>query len=152
MAFQKEAFMKLGRLVRLTVAMLALPLLAHAQDATLLGAVKDNTGGVLPGVTVTAVNEASGISFVSVTDERGLYRIPIRIGAYKVTAELGRFTTATRPGIEVLVGRQVTLNFELTVPSIQGTVTVTGEAPLLDTTSSTISTNIDPRQVEQLPI
>jgi hypothetical protein len=144
--------MKFGRLVGLTVALLALPLLAYAQDATLLGAVKDNTGGVLPGVTVTAVNEASGISFVSVTDERGLYRIPIRIGTYKVTAELAGFTTFTRPGIEILVGRQITLNFDMSVSSIQETVTVTGEAALLDTSSSTIGTNIDPRQVEQLPI
>ena len=46
--------MKLGRLVWLTVALFALPLAAHAQDATLTGIVRDNTGGVLPGVTVTA--------------------------------------------------------------------------------------------------
>ena len=78
--------MKFGRLVRLTVALLALPILAYAQDATLSGTVKDNTGGVLPGVTVTATNEASGITFVSVTDERGLYRIPVRAGSYKITA------------------------------------------------------------------
>ena len=73
--------MKFGRLVWLTVALLALPLVAHAQDATLSGTVKDNTGGVLPGVTVTATNEASGLTFVSVTDERGLYRIPVRAGS-----------------------------------------------------------------------
>ena len=61
--------------------------------------MKDNTGGVLPGVTVTAMNEASGITFVSVTDERGLYRIPVRAsGLYKITAELAGFTTATRAG------------------------------------------------------
>ena len=144
--------MKFGRVVWLTVALLALPLLAHAQEATLLGAVKDNTGGVLPGVTVTAVNEASGISFVSVTDERGLYRIPIRIGVYRVTAELAGFTTATRAAVQILVGQQLTLNLDLSVSSIQETVTVTGETPLLDTASSTIGTNIDPRQVEELPI
>jgi hypothetical protein len=144
--------MKLGRLVRLTVAMLALPLLAYAQDATLSGTVKDNTGGVLPGVTVTATNEASGTTFVSVTDERGTYRIPVRAGTYKITGELAGFTTVTRPGIEMLLGRQVELDLSLQVSSLQETVTVTGEAPLLDTTSSTIASNIDPRQMQDIPI
>ena len=90
--------MTFGRLVSLTIALLALPLLAYAQDATLSGTVKDNTGGVLPGVTVTATNEASGNTFTSVTDERGIYRIPVRAGVYKITAELAGFTTVTRPG------------------------------------------------------
>ncbi|HXD16563.1 MAG TPA: TonB-dependent receptor [Vicinamibacterales bacterium] len=144
--------MKLGRLVRLTVAMLALPLLAYAQDATISGTIKDNTGGVLPGVTVTATNEASGNTFTSVTDERGLYRMPVRAGVYKITAELAGFTTVTRPGIEMLLGRQVALDLNLQVSSLQETVTVTGEAPLLDTSSSTIASNIDPRQMQDLPI
>ncbi|HKC58242.1 MAG TPA: TonB-dependent receptor [Vicinamibacterales bacterium] len=144
--------MKLGRLVRLTVAMLALPLLAYAQDATLSGTIKDNTGGVLPGVTVTATNEASGITFTSVTDERGIYRLPVRAGVYKITAELAGFTTVTRPGIEMLLGRQVALDLNLQVSSLQETVTVTGEAPLLDTSSSTIASNIDPRQMQDIPI
>jgi Carboxypeptidase regulatory-like domain/TonB dependent receptor len=150
--YQKEALMKFGRLVRLTVALLALPLLAYAQDATLSGTVKDNTGGVLPGVTVTATNQASGITFTSVTDERGIYRIPIRAGVYKITAELSGFSTAARPDIELLVGRTVTLDFNMQVSSLQETVTVTGEAPLLESTTSTIATNIDPRQVLELPI
>ena len=111
--YQKEALMKLGRLVRLTVALLALPLLAYAQDATLSGTVKDNTGGVLPGVTVTATNQASGITFTSVSDERGLYRMPVRAGVYKINAELTGFTTATRPDIELLLGRAVTLDFTM---------------------------------------
>jgi hypothetical protein len=144
--------MKFGRLVRLTVAMLALPLLASAQDATLSGTIKDNTGGVLPGVTVTATNEASGNTFNSVTDERGIYRIPVRAGVYKITAELAGFTTVTRPGIEMLLGRQVTLDLNMQVSSLQETVTVTGEAPLLDTSTSTVATNIDPRQMQDIPI
>jgi len=150
--YHKEALMKLGRLVRLTVAMLALPLLAYAQDATVSGTVKDNTGGVLPGVTVTATNEASGITFNSVTDERGQYRMPVRAGTYKITAELSGFTTSTRPGIEMLLGRSIVLDFNMQVSSLQETVTVTGEAPLLDTTSSTIASNIDPRQMQDIPI
>src|SRR5258705_1773110 len=144
--------MKLGRLVRLTVAMLALPLLAYAQDATLSGTIKDNTGGVLPGVTVTATNEASGITFTSVTDERGTYRMPVRAGVYKITAELAGFTTLTPPGIEMLLAPHIALDLNLQGSSLQETATVTGEAPLLDTSSSTIASNIDPRQMQDIPI
>ena len=77
-------------------AFLALPVLASAQDATITGTVTDTTGGVLPGVTVTAVNEASGITFEAVTDERGVFRMPARIGNYRLTATLAGFADATR--------------------------------------------------------
>ena len=77
-------------------AFIALPVLASAQDATITGTVTDTTGGVLPGVTVTVVNEASGISFESVTDERGVFRMPARIGNYRVTATLTGFTDVAR--------------------------------------------------------
>jgi hypothetical protein len=141
-------------LVWLTVVggLLVLPLVAHAQDATVNGTVRDNTGAVLPGVTVTATHEAAGTTFVSVTDERGLYRVPVRAGVYRITAELPGFATVVRPGVELLLGRQVTLNLELSVSGVQETVTVTGEAPLIDTTSSNIAGNIDPRQMQELPL
>ena len=66
--------------------------IGYAQEATLTGTITDSTGGVLPGVTVTAVHEATGNRFVAVTDERGIYRIPARVGAYQLTAELAGFT------------------------------------------------------------
>jgi hypothetical protein len=146
--------MKLGRLGWLAgvMALLALPLVAQAQDATLTGTVRDNTGGVLPGVTVTATNEAAGTTFVSVTDGDGVYRIPMRAGIYRISAELGGFQTVIRPGVELLVGRQITLNLDMAVSGLQESVTVTGEAPLLDTTSSNIAGNIDPRQMQELPL
>src|SRR5579884_1169607 len=124
--------MKIGRLSLLVLALLALPLALYAQavqQATLSGTVKDNTGGVLPGVTVTAVNQDSGISFVSVTDEHGVYRIPVRAGVYKITAELSGFNTQTRMGVELLLGKQLALDFTMSVSGLQENVTVTGEAP-----------------------
>ena len=146
--------MRLGRLGWLAVvsAVLALPLATYAQEATLNGSVRDNTGGVLPGVTVTATHEAAGTTFIGVTDAAGLYRIVLRAGVYRVTAELAGFATVARPGIELLVGRTATLNLDMTVSGVQETVTVTGEAPLIDTTSSNIASNIDPRQMQDLPL
>ena len=145
--------MKVGRLAWVTFfALLAFPLLAYAQEATLAGTVRDNTGGVLPGVTVTATHEAAGTTFVGVTDQNGVYRIPMRTGVYRVSAELSGFATVVRPGIELLLGREVSLNLEMGVSGVQETVTVTGEAPLIEVTSSTVSGNIDPRQMSELPV
>ena len=86
-------------------AILALPALGYAQEVTLSGTVTDSTGGVVPGTTVTAVHEASGNVFEAVTDASGRYRIPVRPGVFKVTAQLVGFQTVTRTGLELLVGQ-----------------------------------------------
>ena len=65
------------RRLLLTGALLAMPLMAYAQEAVLTGTVADSTGGVLPGVTVTAVHEASGNRFVGITDEQPEYQFAI---------------------------------------------------------------------------
>jgi hypothetical protein len=129
----------------------AIPARGLAQEASLSGTVTDSTGGALPGVTVTAVHEASGNTFEAVTDERGEYRIPVRVGAYRVTADLAGFTPATRT-ITLLVGQQAVLGLQLAVSGVQESVTVTGEAPLLDVTQSSLGGNIDTRQLEELPV
>src|SRR5687768_9298376 len=129
--------MRLHRLLPwLTVgALVALPVLAYAQEATLSGTVTDSTGGALPGVTVRAVHEASGNSFEAVTDERGDYRIPARVGAYRVTADLAGFAPVVRT-VTLLVGQEAVANLQMAVSGVQESVTVTGEAPLLDVTGS----------------
>jgi Carboxypeptidase regulatory-like domain/TonB dependent receptor-like, beta-barrel len=130
----------------------ALPLTGYAQEATVLGTVTDTTGGVLPGVTVRALHEASGNTFEAVTDERGAYRLPVRTGVYRMTAELAGFATATRGDLELLVGREAVVNLQMTPSTVQESVTVTGEAPLIDVTQSELSGNIDPRQMQELPL
>jgi Carboxypeptidase regulatory-like domain len=131
---------------------LALPAAGYAQEATMSGTVTDSTGGVLPGVTVTAVHEASGNTFEAVTDERGTFRIAARTGVFRVTASLPGFGTATRGGLELLVGQQAVVNLQLSPSAVQESVTVTGEAPLIDTTSSSLGGNVDPRQTQELPV
>ena len=133
-------------------ALLALPFAAYAQEATLSGTVVDSTNSVLPGVTVTAVHQATGNRFVAVTDGRGQFRLPVRIGDYLITAELQGFTTVTRGGVQLLVGQNAVLNLQMAPSTLQETVTVTGEAPLLDMTGSTLAGNIDPKQMSELPV
>jgi len=103
------------RRLMVLVAIVALPVTGYAQDATLTGTVTDSTGGVLPGVTVTAVLEATGNRFEAVTDTRGVYRIPVRVGLYKITAELQNFTTVNRTGLELLVGQTAVVDLQLAV-------------------------------------
>ena len=108
-----------GTVTRLLVvlALLAVPVSGFAQEATLQGTVTDSTGGVLPGVTITAIHEATGNRFTTVTDERGAFRIPARIGAYQIQAELQGFATVSRTGIQLLVGQIVTVPLQL-APSV----------------------------------
>ena len=85
-------------------------------------------------------------------DAAGGYRIPVRVGAYRIIAELSGFTTVTRTGLQVLVGQEVTLDIQMQPATLQESVTVTGEAPLVDVTRSRASGNIDPRQMQELPV
>ena len=136
----------------LALALIALPGAASAQEAVLTGTVSDSTGAVLPGVTVLAVNEATGNRFEGVTDERGIYRIPARVGAYAISAELSGFSTVARTGVQLLVGQTATVNLQMTPSTVQETVTVTAEAPLLNVATSSLGANINPDQVEELPV
>jgi hypothetical protein len=132
--------------------LLAFPLFVYGQEATLTGIVTDSTGAVLPGVTVTATNEATGNVFTTVTDATRRYRLPARVGTYRLSLELSGFTTVGRQNVELLVGQTVTVNAQMMPSTLQETVTVTGEAPLIETTSSTVGGNIDPRQMSELPV
>src|SRR6185503_7183551 len=129
-----------------------LPAAALAQEAVLTGTITDSTGAVLPGVTVTALHEASGNKFVAVTDERGIYRIPARVGGYQIAAELQGFGAAQRSGVEVLVGQTLVLNLQMAPSGVAETVTVSGEAPLINVATSQLGGNIDPHQVQELPV
>src|SRR5262245_24713586 len=140
-----------GRLF-IVSAMLAIPAPGYAQEATINGTVTDSTGGVLPGVTITAVHEASGNTFEAVTGDRGVFRIAARAGVYRITAALPGFSTATRSGLELLVGQQVVVNLQMAISTLQESVTVTEEAPLISTTTSSIGGNVDPRQTQELPV
>jgi hypothetical protein len=136
----------------LTIAILALPITAAAQEATLIGQVVDTTGAVLPGVVVRAIHEATGTTTEVVTDGRGGFRIPARIGAHQITAELAGFTTVTRTGVSLSVGQEVVVNLQLSPSAVQETVTVTGEAPLVNPTNTRVSGVVNTRQIEELPL
>ena len=139
------------RLLFAVLVLSLLPAAAYAQEATLNGTVTDSTGSVLPGVTIQALHEASGNTFMAVTDGRGTYQIAVRVGLYKITAQLPGFTTVSQSGVEVLVGQTASINMQMSPSNLAETVTVTGESPLVETSTSKLSGNIDPRQITELP-
>jgi hypothetical protein len=124
-----------------------------AQEGSILGTVADDTKAVLPGATVTATSLATGRVLTAITNERGEYRIPgVPAGRYKIQAELAGFSTVIVPDLELLVGQNRTVPFTLQVATLQESVTVTGEAPLVDTRSAAVTGNVDRRQMEELPL
>ena len=139
----------LRRLIGVSV-ILAVPALGYAQEAALGGVVTDATGAVLPGVTIKATHEASGNTFEAVTDQRGAYRIPVRVGVYKMTAALAGFKTVTQGEVEILVGQTVSVDLRMSAGA-EESLTVTAQAPLIETTTSSLGASIDPRQVSELP-
>ena len=116
------------------------------------GTVVDSTGGVLPGVPVIAVNTATGNVFEGISDGSGNFRMSVRAGLYEITAALPGFQTVTVTGVQLLLAQTVDTELMLAPATLEETVTVTGEAPLLDTTASVVGSNIDPAQMAELPI
>src|SRR2546425_6885500 len=123
-------------------AILMLPVRGHAQESTVSGTLTDPTGAVLPGVTVTATHTETGNKFEAVTDERGGYRLLVRVGNYRITAELAGFGTVNR-NIQVLVGQTAIVNIELMPSTVAETVNVVGEVTLVDTEASNDDATIE---------
>ncbi len=126
---------------------------ASAQEASIAGAVTDDTRAGLPGVTITAAALDTGRTFTAVSDIRGEYRLRgLPPGRYRVQAELTGFSIVVVPEIELLVGQNRTVPFGMKVASLEETVTVTGESPLVDISSTQVGGNVDRRQMEELPL
>jgi hypothetical protein len=129
------------------------PAAAQLAQGELRGTVVDESGAVLPGVTVTAVHIETGTSRTTTTEVNGGYVMPsMPLGTYRVTAELSGFSTVIREGFRIAVSESVAINFTMKVATLQETVTVTGESPLVDTKKSSLSGRVDPEQVQALPL
>ena len=136
----------------LLAAMVLLPSLVFAQ-ATLTGTVKDDSGAVLPGVTV----EASSPALIEKTrsaasDGTGQYRIiDLPPGIYSVSFTLSGFTTVKRDGIQLTGSSTITIPVEMKVGGVSETITVTGETPVVDVQSAQKETVLSSSTVQQIP-
>jgi len=127
--------------------------LAFAQGTgDIVGRVTDTSGGVLPGVTVTAQNEATKIARTTITSETGDYTFTLLpIGTYTVKIELAGFQTVSSR-VELATGDRARLDARMQVGTVQETVVVTGHAPLLETDTSTVGALINEKTVQDAPI
>ncbi len=140
-------------LLAVVLSLGASPLLAQGGGGKIEGTVADSTGAVLPGVEVTITSVDTGQSRMAITGDLGRYSAPsLATGNYEVRAELAGFQTGVRQGIRLLVGQEAVVDFSLEIGSISEEVIVTGEAPLVNTTSSTLSDVINEIQVHELPL
>ncbi|MCX6544036.1 MAG: carboxypeptidase regulatory-like domain-containing protein [Acidobacteria bacterium] len=129
------------------------PQYAMAQNAQVTGSAKDQSGGVVPGATVTAKNTETGLVRTATSDATGKYRLPaLPPGTYTVAIELQGFNPETRPGILLVIDQTASIDFTLKPASIAESVTVTTESPIVDTTVSTVSTSVSNAQIQSLPV
>ena len=147
--------MKFGGIVAVVLGMVFWGQMAVAQVATgsITGVVQDETGGVVPGTTVTVRNTETGISRTLTTDAGGRYSaLNLAPGNYEIQAQSAGFQTAVRSGIVLTVGSQAVVNMSLQVGEVTQTVEVTGEAPLIETRSSTLGTLVNQQTIESMPL
>src|SRR5688572_1293997 len=130
-------------------------LTANGQGTTgsIRGTVTDTTGAVVPGATIAVFNEETGTARTVQSDAAGRYAAPsLGLGRYRITASAGGFQSLVRRGVELTVGREAVVNFELQVGAVTESVEVVGEAPLVETTGSTVSALVGEQEMQNLPL
>src|SRR5881296_962328 len=129
------------------------PAFGQEFSATMSGVVRDANGGLVPGVSVTAKHTESGLTRTVITNETGSYRMPaLPVGAYEVTAELSGFKQQVRRGITLVVAQEAVVNLTLDVGDLKEQITVTEEAPIVNTTMSSTSGLVTGEQIKNLPL
>src|SRR3954468_8432175 len=133
------------------VAALSAGVGAQSFQGGLRGVVKDPQG-VIPGATVTLVNEQNGVSRETVTNGVGEYSFPaIEPALYTVRASVQGFKTFERKGVRIGTQEFLALDIQLEVGGLEETITVTGESPLIDTTNASTGDVLDTKSLESIP-
>ena len=128
------------------------PALAQVSTGEIFGKATDGTGAVLPGVTVTLSGSALIQPQVATTTESGAYRFPrIPIGTYTVTFELTGFKKTIRDGVVIQAGFNAEIDTKMDISTVQETVTVSGESPVVDTRSTAISASFNKEALDKIP-
>jgi outer membrane receptor for ferrienterochelin and colicin len=139
----------LGLIVSLA---LASPVFAQGGRSEINGTVLDSAKAVLPGATVTATNQDTGLERIVVSNSDGRFTIPTMLpGTYTLKAELPGFQAMMLSGLVVNVGQELTVNLTLQVAGVAESVTVTGQSPIVETTSNRIGTNVTSSEIDGLP-
>jgi hypothetical protein len=137
----------------LVASLLAISVFAQSNIGTILGTVKDTSGGVMAGATATALNTETGASRTTTTRDDGAYRFSaLPVGHYDMKVERDGFKTSTRKNVVLDVSGEVVLNFALEVGASAVQVEVTGEAPVVNTTSGSLGGLVNEEKLAELPL
>ncbi|MBI4443491.1 MAG: TonB-dependent receptor [Acidobacteria bacterium] len=155
MAEIREAAM-VGRqfsVIVLGLSLFCVPALIAQTTGSFAGRVQDESGAVIPNAEVTVQNTDTGISRIVQSDQEGRFHSPRwSPGNYEITARVQGFQAETRRGIRLAVGQEAVIDFSLRVGTVAESVVVTGEAPIVETTSAATSGMIEGNQVRELPL
>ena len=152
-----KVFVSRQRTCQLLVLLLALGVAttasAQGERGVIIGTVADAQGGVLPGVAITVRNVDTGFTQTDVTSASGQYRFgALPLGRYELKAELVGFTTATVTNLAITINREIRQDLSMSLSTLQESVTVTGQAPVVEVTKSEVSSVITQQQIEMLPV
>src|SRR5262245_16088820 len=126
---------------------------AQLPVGTILGVIRDGTGAVLPGASLTVTNVDTAQVRTTLSSENGTYRVPaLPVGNYEVRVELPGFQTAVRSGITLTVSQEAAINFTLEVGATSETISVTADAPLVNITSASLGGLVDSQKIADLPL
>jgi outer membrane receptor protein involved in Fe transport len=137
------------------LVLLLSPRAASAQTgaASITGLVTDESGKSAPGVTVTATNQATNVSYTAVSNDAGNYAIAaLPVGTYTVKAELSGFRTTTRSSLTFEANQVARLDFKMSIGNVQESVEVTGSSPILQTESTAVGEVISGNTTQSLPL
>jgi len=125
----------------------------QAQSGTIVGTVLDQAGAVIPGAKVTLVNEGTQFTRVATTNPSGQYvAYSVPTGAYTITVEQTGFQKLVRSGVRLTAADTLTADLQLTIGSVQETVQVTAESPLLQSQTATVSSLVNNQQIVEMPL
>ena len=131
----------------------ATPAATQSQLGAIQGTIVDQSGGVLPGVTVTVTNIETGVARTTLSNETGVYRLQsLDPGRYRIAADLQGFRKATRSEVILSVGATLGVNFTMQTGTLEETIEVTGSAPDIQTERAEISAVVEQKKISDLPL
>jgi Carboxypeptidase regulatory-like domain len=135
------------------LGLVTVPAWAQGNQGAIEGTCVDQSGAVIPGVRLQAKNLATGATYNVTSNKGGLYAFPVLpVGTYEIQAEKEGFATVTQRRVVVTVGGRLSLTLTMPVAAQATKVTVSGEAPIVETTQSAVATTVGSRQVANLPV
>src|SRR5262245_22622612 len=147
---RRSASLAIGLVV--LVGICAVPAMAQVSTGEIFGKAADGTGAILPGVTVTITSPALIQPSTTVTEANGGYRFPnLPIGTYNVSFELAGFKKMVHEGVVITAGFNAEINAKLDLSTVQETVTVSGESPVVDTKSTQLGGTFNQKALQDIP-